>query len=84
MQREQVEESQRKAITRSKLITTIMWEKGIEKYKNSHIQAIAIASLRRGEQESSTSKTFVRLIVLDYKSVKQSRQRVSSNSVSLV
>ena len=45
-----------------------------DKCKNLHIQAVAIEFSRRREQESSASRTFVKLIVLDYRRTIQSRR----------
>ena len=68
--------------------TTSKSVKEIDKYSNAGIKkcaectsnnVVAIEFSRRREQESSTSRIFVRLFVMDYK-----RQRVSANSVSLV
>ena len=60
-----------------------MREKGIDKYEKVHVQALSIEFLRRQEREPSASRTFVRLILLDYKRTRQSRQPVSNNAVSL-
>ena len=60
----------------SKPITTNIREKGTDKCENTLIQAVAIEFSRRREREPSASRTFVRLFVLDYKSVRQSRRRV--------
>ena len=60
-------------------------KEGIDKYANAQTEIrtqytnkneAAIEFSRRREHERSTSRTFVRLIVLDYKSARQSRQRV--------
>ena len=68
----------------NKPILTSMREKRTDKFENAHIQTVAIEFSRRRGQESSTSRVFFELIVLDYKRARQSRQRVSSNSISLV
>ena len=47
---------------------------GKEMYENSHIQTVSTDLSRRREQKPSTSRTFVRLNVLDYKRARQSRR----------
>ena len=51
-------------------------------YTNSNLVAIEFS--RRREHEPSTSRTFVRFIVLDYKRAGQSRRLVSISQVSLI
>ena len=48
----------------SKPITTSMEKKGTDEYKNARIQTAVIEFSRKREQESSATRTFVRLIVL--------------------
>ena len=59
----------------SKPITRSIRKKGTDKYENAHIQAVAIEFSRRREREHSTSRTFVRLKVLDYKRARQGRRQ---------
>ena len=68
----------------NKTTITSIREKGTDKYKNAHMQAVAIEFSRRRDREPSTLRIFCRLKVCTYKRARQSRQRVSSNSVSLV
>ena len=58
-----------------------VWGKKIDKYANAQTimctecisnNVVAVEFSRRREHEPSTSKTFVRLLVLDYKSARQS------------
>ena len=49
-----------------------------------HIQTVAKHFSRRREQESSVSKTLVRLNVLDYKKARCSDRWCSYNSASIV
>ena len=60
-----------------------MREEGIDNYENAHIQTVAIELSRRREREPSDSRTLVKLLVLGYKWVRQSRQRVSKISTAM-
>ena len=57
----------------SKLTTTSMREKGQASMRIHKQQVVAIVFSRRRERECSASRTFVRLIVLNYKRARQSR-----------
>ena len=62
-------------------------EKGIDKYANAQrTNEIAIEFSRKRENEHYISRTFVRLILFDYKRLRQSRRQSASskNSVSLM
>ena len=62
-----------------------MRKKGTDKYKNAHIhKEIAIEFSRRQEQEPSASRSFARLIVLDYNNARQNRQQMRKNSVNIM
>ena len=55
-------------------LTTIMREKGTDKYENVHDQNIVIESTRRQDLEHSTLRTFCKLKVCKYKKTRQSGQ----------
>ena len=52
--------------------TTKIRKKGIYKFANAHTASV---HSRKREHEPSNSRTFVRLIVLEYKNARQSRQQ---------
>ena len=73
----------------SKPATTSMREKEIDKYANAKTTICAECTSNNVldivlSREPSTLRTFGRLFVLDYKNARQSRQRVSKNSVCLI
>ena len=59
-------------------------EKGTDKYENAHTQTVTMELSRKRDRVPSNLRKICRLKAAIYKKARQSGQRVSQNSISLV